>query len=140
MTRRVRGAQGRLGGHAPKSRTRSIMVSSIGGGVVGDVVDGNVASKAGDVSDNGGMTCGGEVFGVGGVEYMGGMKLWEGGVEYSCGMEVSGVVWNTLVVWKSHQWNDQQHDHPINDHLAHQLDHDLAHHFSLSLDLESVVS
>ena len=56
---------------------------------IGDVVDGNVASKARDVGDNGGMTCGGEVFG-GGVEYMSGMKVWEGGVENSCGMEVSG--------------------------------------------------
>ena len=64
------------------------MVSSMGGNDVGDVVDGNVASRAGDVGDNGGMTCGGEVF-VGGDEYAGGMKLWEGGVEYSCGMEVS---------------------------------------------------
>ena len=81
MTRRVRGARGRLGGHAPKSRTRSIMVLSMGGNDASDVVDGNVASKAGDVGDNGGMTCGGEVSG-GGVEYMGGMKVWEGGVKY----------------------------------------------------------
>ena len=43
----------------------------MGGNVVGDVVDGNVASKARDVGDNGGMTC---------------------------GVEVSRVVWNTLVV------------------------------------------
>ena len=55
------------------------MVPSMGGNVVGDVVDGNVASKAGDVGDNGGMTCGGEVSG-GGVEYAGAMKVWEGGV------------------------------------------------------------
>ena len=67
MTRRVCGARGRLGGHAPKFETRSIMVSSMGGNVVGDVVDGNVVSKAGDVGDNGRMTCGAEVFG-GGVE------------------------------------------------------------------------
>ena len=60
----------------------SIMVSSMGGNDVGDVVDGNVASKVGDIGDNGGMTCGGEVFG-------GGMKEWESGVENSCGMEVS---------------------------------------------------
>ena len=73
------------------------MISSMGGNVVGDVVDGNATSKAGDVGDNGRMTCGGEVFGVG-VEYAGGMKVWEEGVEYSCGMEVSGVVWNTRVV------------------------------------------
>ena len=33
------------------------MVSSLGSNVAGDVVDGNVASKAGDVGDNGGMTC-----------------------------------------------------------------------------------
>ena len=52
------------------------------------VVDGNVASKAGDIGDNGGMACGGEVSG-GGVEYEGGMKVWEGGAENSCGMEVS---------------------------------------------------
>ena len=62
------------------------------------IVDGNVASKARDVVDNGGMTCGGEVSRVGGVEYVGGMKLWEGDVEYSCGMEVSRVAWNTQVV------------------------------------------
>ena len=65
------------------------MVSLMGGNDVGDVMDGNVASKAGDVGDNGGMTCGGEVSG-GGVEYAGGMKVWEGGVENLCGMEVSG--------------------------------------------------
>ena len=39
------------------------MVSSMGGNVLGDVVDGNVASKARDVGDDGGMTCGGEVSG-----------------------------------------------------------------------------
>ena len=33
-----------------------------------------------------------------------------------------GLAWNTRVAWKSHQWNDQQHDHPVDDHLAHQLD------------------
>ena len=59
------------------------MVSSMGGNVVGDVVDGNVASKAEDVGDNDGMTCGGKVSRVGGVEYTGGMKVGEGGVEYS---------------------------------------------------------
>ena len=64
------------------------MVSSMGGNGVGDVIDGNVTSKARDVGDNGGMTCGGEVS-RGGVEYMGSMKVWEGGVENSCGMEVS---------------------------------------------------
>ena len=84
MTRRVRGARSRLGGHEPKFGTRLIIVSSMRG----NVVDGNAASKARDVGDNGGMTCGGEVSGVGGVEYEGGMKVWEGGVEYSCGMEV----------------------------------------------------
>ena len=68
--------------------TRSIMVSSMGGNDVGDVVDGNVTSKVGDVGDNGGMTCGEEVS-RDGVEYTGGMKVWEGGVENSCGMEVS---------------------------------------------------
>ena len=46
----------------------------MGGNVVGDVVDGNVASKVGDVGDNSGMTCGGEVF-WGGVKYVGGMKV-----------------------------------------------------------------
>ena len=56
---------------------------------VGDVIDGNVTSKAGDVGDNGGMTSGWEVSG-GGVEYTRGMKVWEGGVENSCGMEVLG--------------------------------------------------
>ena len=71
MTRRVRGVRDRLGGHAPKSETRSIIVSSMRGNDGGDVVDGNVASKAGDIGDNGGMTCGGEV---------------------------SRVVWNTRVV------------------------------------------
>ena len=40
----------------------------MGGNGLGDVVDGDVASKAGDVGDNGGMTCGGEVSG-------GGMKV-----------------------------------------------------------------
>ena len=47
------------------------MVSSMGSNDVGDVIDGNMASKAGDVGDNGGMTC---------------------------GVEVSKVVWNTWVV------------------------------------------
>ena len=42
MTRSVHGAQGHLGGHAPKSGARSIMVSSMGGNDVGDVVDGKV--------------------------------------------------------------------------------------------------
>ena len=74
MTRRVCGARGRLGGHAPKYGTRSTMISSMGGNVTGDVVDGNVASKTGDVGDNDGMTCGAEVSG-GGVEYAGGMKV-----------------------------------------------------------------
>ena len=37
MTLRVHGLQGSLGGHAPKSKTRSIMVSSMGGNDVGDV-------------------------------------------------------------------------------------------------------
>ena len=64
MTRRVRGAQGFLGGHAPKSGTRSIMVSPMGGNDIGDVVVGNVASKVEDVGDNDRMTCGGEVSGV----------------------------------------------------------------------------
>ena len=82
MTRRVPGARGRLGGHTLKSGTRSIMVSSMGGNDVGDV-DGNVASKAGDVGDNCEMTCRGQVS-KGGVEYA-------GGVENSCGMEVSSV-------------------------------------------------
>ena len=40
------------------------MVSSMGGKDVDDVVDGNVASKAGDIGDNSGMTCRGEVSGV----------------------------------------------------------------------------
>ena len=53
------------------------MVSLMGDNAIGDVVDGNVTSKARDVGDNGGITRGGEVF--------------EGGVEY-------GVVWNTPVV------------------------------------------
>ena len=65
------------------------MVLSMEDNDVGDVVDGNVTSKAEDVGDNDGMTCGGEVF-RGGVEYMGGMKVWEGGMENSCGMQVSG--------------------------------------------------
>ena len=46
----------------------------MGGTDVGDAVDGNVASKAGDVGDNGGMTCGGEVF-EGGMGYARGMKV-----------------------------------------------------------------
>ena len=58
------------------------------GGFTGDVVDGNVASKARDVGDNGGMACRGKVS-RGSVEYAGGMKVWEGGVENSCGIEVS---------------------------------------------------
>ena len=65
------------------------MVSSMGGNVLGDVIGGNVTSKARDVGDNGGMTCGGEVS-RGGVENVGGMKVWEGGVENSCDMEVFG--------------------------------------------------
>ena len=64
------------------------MVSSMGGNDVGDVVDGNVASKARDIGDNGGMTCGREVS-RDDVEYASGMKVWEGGVENSCSMEVS---------------------------------------------------
>ena len=86
-TRHVRGARGCLGGHASKSGIRSIMVSSMGDNDVDDVVTGNVASKARDVGENGGLTCGGEVSG-GGVEYSSGMKVREGGVENSCGMEV----------------------------------------------------
>ena len=39
------------------------MVSSMGGNAAGDVLDGNVASKVGDVGDNRGMTCGAEVLG-----------------------------------------------------------------------------
>ena len=62
--------RGHLGRHAPKSGTRLIMVSSMRGNDVGDVVDGNMASKAGDVGDNGGMTCGGEVS-KGDMEYAG---------------------------------------------------------------------
>ena len=52
------------------------MVSSMGGYVAGDyeVVDSNATSQAGDVGDNGGMTCGAEVS-EGDVEYSGGMKL-----------------------------------------------------------------
>ena len=98
MTRHVRVARGRLGGHAPKSGTRSIMVSSMGGNDVGDVVDVNVASKARDVGDNGGMTCGGEAS-RGGVEYASDMKVWEGGMENSCGMEVSrgGVEYSSVM-------------------------------------------
>ena len=80
------------------------MVSSMGGNAKCDVVDGNVASKVGDVGDNGGMTCGGKVS-RGGEEYGSGMKVWEGGVEYSCGMEVSrggGGGGGGVLVWKSH--------------------------------------
>ena len=65
------------------------MVSSMGGNDVGDVIDGNVAFKVGDVGDNGRMKCGGEVS-KGSVEYVGGIKVWEGSVENSCGMEVLG--------------------------------------------------
>ena len=36
----------------------------MGGNAARDVVDGNVASKARDVGDNGGMTCGAEVYEV----------------------------------------------------------------------------
>ena len=53
--------RGHLGGHAPKSGIRSIMVSSMGGNVASDceVVDGKPAAyKFGDVGDNGGMICG----------------------------------------------------------------------------------
>ena len=85
--RRVHGVLGRHSGHVPKFGTRSIMVSLMGGNDVGDVVHGNVTSKAGDVGDNGRVIYGGEVS-RGGVEYIGGMKVWEGGVENSCGMEV----------------------------------------------------
>ena len=83
MTRLERGARGCLGGHVPKFGTRSIMVSSMRGNDVGDIVDGNVASKVEDVGDNSGMKCEGEVSG-GGVEYTNGMKVWEGGVENLC--------------------------------------------------------
>ena len=72
---------------------------------VGDVVDGNVASKVGNVGDNGGMTCGGEVS-EGGVEYAGGMKYWMVEWKTLVVWKSQGVVWNTRVAWKSHQWND----------------------------------
>ena len=64
MTQYVHGTQGRLGRHAPKFETRPIMVLLMGGNAAcdGEVIDGkHVASKAGDVGDNGGMTCGVEV-------------------------------------------------------------------------------
>ena len=64
------------------------MVSSMGDNDVSDVVDGNAASKAEDVGDNGGMIYGGKVS-RDCVEYAGGMKLREGGVKNSCDMEVS---------------------------------------------------
>ena len=66
------------------------MVSSMGDNATGGVVNGNVASKARDVDDNGGMPCVVEVS-RGSVEYASGMKVSGGGVEYSCGMEVSLV-------------------------------------------------
>ena len=50
------------------------MILLMGGNDVGDVVDGNVASKVGDIGDNGGMTYGGKVS-RGKVEYAGGMKV-----------------------------------------------------------------
>ena len=75
--------QGRLGGHAPKSGTRSIMVSSMGDNVVGDIVDGNVASKVGDLGDNGRMTSRGEV-----------SRWW---VKTHVVWKSRGVVWNTRV-------------------------------------------
>ena len=52
------------------------MVSSMrGNSSDGEVVDGkHVASKVGDVGDNGGMTCAMEVSGSG-VEYSGGMEV-----------------------------------------------------------------
>ena len=67
------------------------MVFSMRDSVIGDceVVDGNVASKAGDVGDNGGMTCGEEVLG------------WHGILRW---YESLGVVWNNRVVWKSRGW------------------------------------
>ena len=68
----------------------------MGGNVAGDVVDGSVASKARYVGDNGGMTCRAKIS-KSGVEYAGGMKVWEGGVVWKS----RGVVWNTHVVWKS---------------------------------------
>ena len=64
-----------------------------------------MTSKAGDVGDNGEMTCGGKVS-RGGVEYAGGMKVWEGGVKNRVVWKSRGVVWNTRVAWKSYQWND----------------------------------
>ena len=51
------------------------MVSLMGDNYVGDIVDGNVTSKVGDIGDNGGMACGGEVFG-GGVETRVVWKSW----------------------------------------------------------------
>ena len=51
------------------------MVLLMGGNDVGDVVDGNVASKVGDIGDNGGMTYGGGKVSRGRVEYVGGMKV-----------------------------------------------------------------
>ena len=108
-TRRVRGARGRLGGHVPKSGTRSIMVSSMRGNDVGDVVDGNMASKVGDVGDNGGMECRGEVS-RGGVEYTSGMKVWEGGVENLCGM-CHDPIWG--IVTGAREWEGVRPPKPV---------------------------
>ena len=66
------------------------------------------------------------------MDYKGGMKVWEGGVVWKS----RGVAYNTQVAWKSHQWNDQQHDHHA--HQLDQVNHDLAYH--LSLDLGSAAS
>ena len=82
------------------------MVSLMGGNDVGDVVDGiNVASKVGDIDNNGGMTCEGKVS-RGGVEYTGGMKVWRVVWKTRVVWKFRGVVWNTRMAWKSHRWND----------------------------------
>ena len=87
----MRGARGHLGRHAPNSKKRSTMVSSMGGNVGdGKVVDSkHVASKGEDVGDNGGMTCEAKV--SSGVEVLGGMKV-SGGMKLLSDMEVSSGV------------------------------------------------
>ena len=87
------------------------MVSSMRGNAIGDgeVVDGNVVSKARDVGDNYRMTCGVEVS-RGGVEYAGyeslggwcGILVWYGSFKGWCGILVwygSFRGWCGILMW-----------------------------------------
>ena len=99
MTRRVRGAQSRLGGHALNSGTRSTMVVSMGGNasdskvVDSKVITDVVTSKSDDTCDDKHVASGGGMIGLtcGAVDE-GGVEVWvangvddvDGGYIVSC--------------------------------------------------------